>query len=145
MRLKHFAALILAALGATAASAAYLDTVRGTPNVNESFLKMNGSPIHRFTMTPDSTTPESNLTAAGGVAQTYTLFGGERLCFQSAEAAYIEVIASGSMTAAGAKAFRIDANESIGTSCITTRPGQLSVSSLCVSGACTAVKAFEVF
>jgi hypothetical protein len=125
--------------------AATTDNVRFSSNMHEAFLQTNGSPVHRFTATPDATTAESNLTATGGTAVAYTLVGGERLCFQTPEAAYIQVIAAASMTAAGALGFRVGANEPLLSNCITLKAsGQLSVSALCVTGSCTGVKAFEL-
>jgi hypothetical protein len=125
--------------------AATTDNVRFSSNMHEAFLQTNGSPVLRFVATPDASSAESNLNASGGVALTYTLVGGERLCFQTPEAAYIEVIAAASMTAAGAKAFRVGANEPLLSNCITLKAsGQLSVSALCVTGSCTGVKAFEL-
>lgn len=110
----------------------------------EAFSVMNGQPLHRFTLTPDGSTAEDNTTAAGGTAVTYTLTGGERLCLQSSEAAYVEVIAAASMTAAGAKGFRLGPNEPLLSNCLTLKAGALRVSALCVSGNCTSIKGFEL-
>lgn len=145
-RALPFAVILFAALVSVVAygSEAQLATVRFTTALHEAFLRANGQPTHRATLTPDATTAESNLTAAGGTAVTYTLVGGERICVQSPEAAYIEVIAAASMTAAGAKGFRVGANEALSANCFTLARDAKSVSALCVSGACTGVKLFEV-
>lgn len=112
--------------------------------MHDAFLKLNGSPIHRFTLTPDNSTAESNLTAAGGTAATYTLFGGERICLQAVTTdAYIEVIAAASMTAAGAKGFLITAGHPLDTNCVTLLPGDLSISALCTAAGPCLVKGFE--
>lgn len=136
---------LLALFGAVAAAQeAKMLTAGMATSLVDAFKRSNGSPIHRATLTPDATTPESNTTATGGTAVTYTLLGGERICVQTPEAAYVEVIASTSMTAAGAKGFRVGANEPLSSNCFTLQGGQTSVSALCVSGACTGVKLFEV-
>lgn len=133
-------------LVATVAYAAAGDTARyGSWVFGEAFMRANGSPIHRATLTPDNSTAESNLTAAGGTAVTYTLFGGERICVQAATTdAYVEVIAAGSFTASGAKAFLVDADASLWANCFTLKESELSVSALCTAaGPCT-VKLFEI-
>lgn len=108
-------------------------------------MRMNGSPIHRFTLTPDNTTAESNLTASGGTAVTYTLFGGERICLQALTTdAYIEVIAAASVTAAGAKGFTLVAGQGLFANCFTLEPGQLSVSALCTAAGPCLVKGLEL-
>ncbi len=123
--------------------AAREDTVRFASWPN-SFLMMNGQPIHRFTLTPDATTAESNLTASGGTAVTYTLFGGERICLQAVTTdAYIQFIAAASVTAGGVLGFNLVAGAALDANCFTLLPGTLSVSALCsTSGPCL-VKGFE--
>lgn len=107
-------------------------------------MRMNGSPIHRFTLTPDNTTAESNLTAAGGTAVTYTLFGGERICLQAVTTdAYVQIIAAASVTAAGALGFTLTAGQSPFANCFTLQPGELSVSALCTAAGPCLVKGFE--
>lgn len=109
------------------------------------FHMYNGSPIHRFTLTPDNTTAESNLTAAGGTAVTYTLLGGERICLQAVTTdAYVQVIAAGSMTAAGALGFTITAGAALQANCFTLLGSELSVSALCTAAGPCLVKGFEV-
>lgn len=123
--------------------AAQVDTVRFSSWPN-SFLMMNGQPIHRFTLTPDNSTPESNLTTSGGTAVAYTLFGGERICLQAITTdAYIQFIAAGSMTAAGALGFNITAGAALDANCFTLTPGTLSVSALCTAAGPCLVKGFE--
>lgn len=120
------------------------DTAReaGWPNA---FQMANGSPILRAVLTPDATTAESNLTAAGGTAATYTLVGGERVCVQAITTdAYVEVIAAASYTAANAKAFFVDADASLWANCFTLLKSELSVSSLCSTAGPCLVKLFEI-
>lgn len=125
------------------AFAAQVDTARMS-SWPEAFNMANGSLIHRFTLTPDNSTAESNLTAAGGTAATYTLFGGERICLQAVTTdAYIEVIAAASVTASGAKGFTITAGQSPFANCFTLLTGQLSVSALCTAAGPCLVKGFE--
>lgn len=140
----HRIALVVSLMLGLVGSALATTARKASWSTGEAFYRTNGEPIHRFTLTPDSTTAEDNTNAAGGNAVTYTLVGGERICFQSPEAAYVEVIASASMTAAGAKGFRVGANEPLTSNCHTLQPGTLKVSALCVSGSCTGVKGFEV-
>lgn len=138
-------ALALVVLLGAVAYAAQVDTVRFSSSIHDAFLKMNGSPVHRFTLTPDNSTAESNLTAAGGTAATYTLFGGERLCLQAITTdAYIEVIAAGSVTAAGAKGFTVKAGDPLLSNCITLQASELSVSALCTAAGPCLVKGFEL-
>jgi hypothetical protein len=128
---------------ASVAWAARADTVRFS-SWPESFHMANGQPIHRFTLTPDNTTAESNLTASGGTAVAYTLFGGERICLQAITTdAYIEFIAAASVTAAGAKGFTITAGQPLDTNCFTLTAGTLSVSALCTAAGPCLVKGFE--
>lgn len=145
---RILAILSLALIGLTAAvvSAAQVDTARaGSWPMGEAFMRMNGEPIHRATLTPDNSTAESNLTAAGGTAVTYTFFGGERVCIQAATTdAYVEVIAAASMSASGAKGFLVDADQPLLSNCITLRTGSLSVSALCTAAGPCIVKLFEV-
>jgi opacity protein-like surface antigen len=143
---KHlFAAAILLVLTAAVAYAAQVDTVRFSVSMHDAFLKMNGSPVHRFTATPDATTAESNLTASGGTAVAYTLFGGERICLQAITTdAYVQVIAAASMTAAGALGFTIKAGDPLLSNCLTLLPGELSVSILCTASGPCLVKGFEL-
>lgn len=134
-----------AGLYAARAYAAQVDTVRFSSSMHDGFLKMNGSPVHRFTLTPDNSTAESNLTASGGTAVTYTLFGGERICLQAVTTdSYIEIIAAASVTAAGAKGFTLVAGQSLFANCITLTENQLSVSALCTAAGPCLVKGFEV-
>lgn len=147
MRLKHFAALaVVAVLGfAAVAYADYLDTARGTTTMLEAFLRANGSKIHRFTMTPSDSVAESNLTAAGGTAVTYTLVGGERICLQAVTTdAYVQIIAAASVTAAGAKGWTLTAGAALDANCFTLLPTEKSVSTLCTATGPCLVKAFEV-
>lgn len=124
-------------------AAAQVDTVRFA-SWPDAFQKANGKLIHRATLTPDNSTAESNLTAAGGTAATYTLFGGERVCLQAVTTdAYIEVIAAGSVTASGAKAFTLPAGQSPFANCFTLESGDLSVSALCTAAGPCLVKLFE--
>ncbi len=125
------------------AMAAQENTVRfaSWPNA---FQMANGQPIHRFTLTPDNTTAESNLTASGGTAVTYTLFGGERICLQAVGTdAYIQFIAAASVTAAGALGFTITAGAALDANCFTLTTGTLSVSALCTAAGPCLVKGFE--
>jgi hypothetical protein len=123
--------------------AAQIDTVRQA-SWPDAFQKANGKLIHRFTLTPDNSTAESNLTAAGGTAVTYTLFGGERICLQAVTTdAYIEVIAAASVTASGAKGFTLTAGQSPFANCFTLETGDLSVSALCTAAGPCLVKGFE--
>ena len=112
----------------------------------EAYFMMNGTHILRFLATPDNSTAESNLTASGGAAVTYTLTGTERLCYECATTdAYVEVIAAGSMTAAGAKGRLVKAaNAGAGDLVCDTLKGQLSVSFLCSAAGPCSCKAFEV-
>lgn len=133
----------LASLCGYLAHAAQADTVRFAP-WPDAFQKANGSLIHRATLTPDNSTAESNLTAAGGTAVTYTLFGGERVCVQAVTTdAYIEEIAAGSVTASGAKAWLLPAGQSPFANCFTLQPGTLSLSALCTAAGPCLVKVFE--
>lgn len=137
--MRHTLVLLLALSGC-----AVNDTAReaGWPNA---FQMANGSPLHRFTLTPDNSTAESNLTAAGGTAVTYTLVGGERVCVQAATTdAYIEVIAAASVTASGAKGFFLDADTALWANCFTLLKTQLSVSALCTAAGPCIVKGFEI-
>lgn len=137
-------AVALVAFVASVVGAAQVDTVRFASNSWDAFQKANGSLIHRATLTPDNSTAESNLTAAGGTAVTYTLFGGERVCLQAVTTdAYIEVIAAGSFTASGAKAFTLTAGQSPFANCFTLLPTELSVSALCTAAGPCLVKVFE--
>lgn len=145
--MKHarllFVGLALAIVSGVAL-AARDDTVRFSNNMHHAFLEMNGSPILRAVLTPDNTTAESNLTAAGGTAVTYTLFGGERICVQAVTTdAYIEIIAAASVTAAGAKGFTVTAGNPLSTNCFTLGPADLSVSALCTAAGPCLVKLFE--
>lgn len=125
------------------AYAAQIDTARQAP-WPDAFMKANGKLLHRFTLTPDNSTAESNLTASGGTAVTYTLFGGERICLQAVTTdAYIEVIAAGSFTASGAKGFTLTAGASPFANCFTLETGDLSVSALCTAAGPCLVKGFE--
>ena len=125
--------------------AAQVDTARfASWTSGDAFMKANGKLLHRFTLTPDNSTAESNLTASGGTAVTYTLFGGERICLQAISTdAYIEVIAAGSVTASGAKGFTLFAGASPFANCFTLEPGDLSVSALCTAAGPCLVKGFE--
>ncbi len=139
--------LILAATstlsGCQPAWADFAATERAQPWPN-AFQVANGQPIHRFTLTPDNSTAESNLTAAGGTAVQYTLFGGERICLQAVTTdAYIEFIAAASMTAAGAKGFTVVAGSALDANCYTLTTGTLSVSALCTAAGPCLVKGFE--
>lgn len=126
------------------ALAAQKDTVRFADNMHDAFQKMNGEPLFRATLTPDNTTAESNLTAAGGTAVTYTFFGGERVCVQAITTdAWVEVIAAASMTAAGAKGIYVTAGQPLDSNCFTLRAGSLSVSALCSAAGPCIVKLFE--
>jgi hypothetical protein len=138
------AALIVVALTFTGlAFAARSDTVRFSSWPN-SFLMMNGQPIHRFTLTPDNSTAESNLTASGETAVQYTLFGGERICLQAVTTdAYIQFIAAASVTAGGALGFTLVAGSALDANCFTLQPGTLSVSALCTASGPCLVKGFE--
>lgn len=148
MKRTHIYALAVFAVALTLAGIAYAaqgDTVRFSSSMHDAFLKMNGSPVHRFTLTPDNTTAESNLTAAGGTAVTYTLFGGERICLQAVTTdAYVQIIAAASMTAAGALGFFLDADAPLLANCFTLLPGELSVSTLCTAAGPCLVKGFEL-
>lgn len=152
MRLKHLAALAVSATlalasGCTEAFAAHDSTTkaRSAPSMPEALFRLNGQPLHRFTLTPDNTTAESNLTAAGGTAVTYTLTGSEHLCLQAVTTdAYVEVIAAGSMTAAGAKGWFVDADQSLWANCFTLQPDARSVSALCTAAGPCIVKGFEL-
>lgn len=139
------AALALAISGSFVAYAAQIDTARQAQwNTGEAFQKANGRLLHRFTLTPDNSTAESNLTAAGGTAVTYTLFGGERICLQAVTTdAYIEIIAAASVTASGAKGWTITAGQSPFANCFTLETGDLSVSALCTAAGPCLVKGFE--
>jgi hypothetical protein len=142
-RLALLPLLALLAPGCGEAFGAQVDTVRFAA-WPDAFQKANGQPIHRFTLTPDNTTAESNLTAAGGTAVTYTLFGGERICLQAITTdAYIEFIAAASVTAAGAKAFTLVAGSALDANCYTLTTGTLSVSALCTAAGPCIVKGFE--
>lgn len=138
------AALSLASSGCVPdAFAAQVDTVRAATGW-DAFQKANGRLIHRATLTPDASTAESNLTASGGTAATYTLFGGERVCVQAVTTdAYIEVIAAASVTASGAKAWNLTAGQSPFANCWTLETGDLSVSALCTASGPCLVKLFE--
>lgn len=131
------------ALYAARAYAAQVDTARfaSWPS-GEAFMRMNGEPIHRATLTPDGSTAEDNSNASGGGAVTGTLYGGERICVQTPEAAYVQVIASASLTAA--LSFRVNANEGLFANCFTTQSGATKVSGLCVTGSCAGIKLFEI-
>ncbi len=143
----HVYAVALLAVGLSLAGvihAAQTDTAR-MASWPDAFQKANGSPIHRFTLTPDNSTAESNLTAAGGTAVTYTLFGGERICLQAVTTdAYVEIIAAASVTASGAKGFTITAGAPILANCFTLLDSQLSVSALCTAAGPCLVKGFEL-
>lgn len=147
MNRKQFSiALLIAAplvVAGLVVHAAQSDTVRFAGGW-DGFQKANGSLIHRATLTPDNSTAESNLTAAGGTAVQYTLFGGERLCLQAVTTdAYIQVVAAGSMTAAGALGFTLTAGQSPFANCFTLLPSELSVSALCTAAGPCLVKVFE--
>jgi hypothetical protein len=146
--MKRFALLLLplalfSLSGCDSAWAAQADTVRASSWPN-SFLMMNGEPIHRATLTPDNSTAESNLTASGGTAVTYTLVGGERICVQAITTdAWVEVIAAASMTAAGAKGMWITAGHPLDSNCFTLQTSTRSVSALCSAAGPCIVKLFE--
>lgn len=144
----HFVRLhllaVFAVLSLAGCSADYTQTARGTGDITTAFLRMNGSPIHRFTLTPDATTAEDNLTAAGGTAVTYTLAGGERLCFQAITTdAYVQVVAAASM-ASGALGFTVPAGGVLLANCLTLQPDEKKVSSFCTAAGPCLVKAFEI-
>lgn len=147
--MKPYRLLLAAfAVGALAfagyALAAQIDTVRQA-SWPDAFLKMNGSPVHRFTLTPDATTAESNLTASGGTAVTYTLFGGERICLQAVTTdAFVEIVAAASYAASNAKAFFLDADAPLWANCFTLQTTELSVSALCSATGPCIVKGFEL-
>lgn len=145
-RLALLLPLLVLASGCSGAWAAAVDTARyASWTSGEAFMRMNGSPVHRATLTPDNTTAESNLTASGGTAVAYTLFGGERICIQAVTTdTYIEVIAAASVTAAGAKGFTVVAGQPLLANCLTLMPGQLSVSALCTASGPCLVKLFEL-
>lgn len=126
-------------------SCAVNDTAREASWPNAYFM-MNGEHILRFVATPDNTTAESNLTAAGGTAVQYTLTGTERLCYEcNTTDAWVEVIAAGSMTASGARGRLVKAaNEGAGDLVCDTLKGSLSVSFLCTAAGPCKCKAFEV-
>lgn len=116
----------------------------GKWNSGDLYLRMNGEHIHRFTLTPDNSTAEDNLTASGGTAVAYTLFGRERLCYEAVGTdAWVEVVAAASMTAAGAKARLVKADQSGDVVC-DTLAGTLKVSALCTAAGPCIVKAFEI-
>lgn len=146
MKRNHFAALaVLALLVAPLLYAAQTDTARFTGNMHDAFLKMNGEPIHRFTLTPDNSTAEDNITATGGTAVAYTLFGGERICLQAVTTdTYVEVIAAASMTASGAKGFTVKAGDPLASHCVTLLPGSLKISALCSAAGPCLLKGFEL-
>jgi hypothetical protein len=137
--------ITLMALGAVLGYAlvAHADTIHGQP-LAKKVDGLSGQLLHRATLTPDNTTAEDNTTAAGGTAVTYSFTGGEIVCIQAdTTAAYIEFIAAGSMTAAGAKGFKIPADNNVQAECYLLMPGTLKVSALCtVAGPCI-VKLFE--
>ncbi len=133
--LLTFAGLAFSAVNDTARKA-------GWP---ELFNMTNGQPIHRFTLTPDATTAESNLTASGGTAVTYTLVGGERICLEALTTdAYIEFVAAASYASSNAKAFFLPKDQGLKQDyCFTLKRGTTSISALCsASGPCL-VKGFE--
>ncbi len=138
------AALLAVALTfAGVAWAAQVDTVRFSSWPN-SYLMTTGTVLHRFTLTPDNSTAESNLTTSGGTAVAYTLFGGERICLQASTTdAYIEFIAAASVGAAGIRGFTITAGAALEANCFTIGPTQLSVSALCTAAGPCLVKGFE--
>jgi hypothetical protein len=142
--MKHL--ITMMALGAVLGYAltANADTIQGVPLARK-VDGLNGQPIHRFTLTPDNTTAEDNTTAAGGTAVTYTLTGGEYLCFQAVTtAAYVEFIAAASMTASGAKGFTVPADQNLRANCYLMKPGTVKVSALCTAAGPCIVKGFEI-
>lgn len=110
----------------------------------ERFSTMNGSPIHRFTLTPDATTAEDNTNTAGGTAVQYALQGGERICIQAITTdAYVQVIASASMTS-GALGIYIAAAAPLLANCFTLKAGEIKVSGFCTAAGPCIIKGFEL-
>ncbi len=137
------AAILVLLTFAGLAQAARSDTVRFS-TWPESFHMANGQPIHRFTITADNSSAEDQSNTSGGTSVQYTLFGGERICLQAVTTdAYIEFIASASMTAAGAKGFTITAGAALDANCYTLTAGTTKISSLCTAAGPCLVKGFE--
>lgn len=155
MRLKHFAALGLAAiLGAAAiayAQTANSATARHATEMKESFFRMNGEHAFRALLTPTDVAAEDNSNTAGNsagglAAVQYTFIGGERICYEAHTTdAWVQVnIASASMTAAGAKARFVKADQSGDVVCDALLDGTAKVSALCTAAGPCEVKIFEV-
>jgi hypothetical protein len=123
--------------------AAQVDTARFAP-WPDAFFRMNGSPVHRSTVVATAATPKDTTSTSGGASVAYTFFGGERVCIQTAAAAYVEVIAAASMTASGGKAFTVNANEPLLANCFTLLSSETKISVDCITGTCSAVKVFEL-
>lgn len=142
-------ALLALALAWTglAYSAAKDTAGRGQWNTGEMYSRYNGEHVHRATLTPDNTTAEDNTTAAGGTAVTYTFLAEERVCYEAVGTdVYVEVIAAASMTAAGAKARLVKADQSGDVVCDTFRSENAvkKVSALCTAAGPCILKIFEV-
>jgi hypothetical protein len=127
----------------SAACAQGVDASARTASWPNAFHMYNGRPVLRFVTTTTAGSAESNLTASGGAAVAYTLLGGERICIQSDEAVYAEVIVAASYTASGAKSFVVPADQSLWANCFTLGVDQTSVTTDCVSGSCV-TKGFEL-
>lgn len=147
--MKHrllLVALTCVALVPLVAWAVGESTARNANNIQEAFYRMNGEHIHRATLTPDATTAEDNVTAAGGTAVAYTFLGGERVCYEAVTTdAYVQVIAAASYTAANAKARYVKADQPGDVVCDTLLvDGPKKVSALCSAAGPCLVKVFEV-
>ena len=125
--------LFLLPLLLLAACAPGVDVTARAASWPNAFHMYNGRPVLRFVTTTTAGGAESNLTAAGGAAVTYTLVGGERICLQSDEAVYAELIVAASYTASGAKSFTVPADQSLWANCFTLDVGQTSVTTDCVT------------
>lgn len=137
--MKRFNWLCLVMVAAVA-TPALADNSRdlGWPGLYRAAL---GRPVHRATIAATAATPKDNTNTAGGASVTYTFAGGEYVCVQPDVAVWVEVIASASMTASGAKAVKVEANHYF---CLGfLRAGETKVSVDPVAGSSAATKLYE--
>jgi hypothetical protein len=99
--------------------------------------KLVGQPLWRCLITAASTVPKDNTDSP---SSTYTLTAGQVVMLQSDVLTYVEIVASASMTAAGAKAITLEANEKFYW---LVKSANLKVSVDCPSGSCN-VKLFTL-
>jgi hypothetical protein len=120
-----------------AAEKAYITKDGDFVGASDIGTKLVGQPLWRSTLTAAAATPVDNTNTPG---TTYTLTAGQVVMLQSDVLTYVEIVASASMTASGAKAITLQANQMYH---YLVKSGALKVSVDCPSGSCN-VKLFTL-